>query len=126
MHFVDDIDLVARTGRRVADAVVDLTHVIDAGMGGGVHFQHVHVPAFHDRLAMHARHLHVDGRPLRRSVRQFVIQRAGENPEIGEKYQALATDAGIPPAIRRSLKTAGVTLIIASPVPDEKERANRG
>ena len=83
VHFVDDVDLVARAGRRIAHAVVDLAHVVDAGVGGGVHFQHVHVPAFHDRLAMHAEHRHVDGRPLHRAVRQFVIQRAGENPRRG-------------------------------------------
>ena len=83
VDFVDDVDLVAGAGRRIAHAVVDLAHVVDAGMGCGVHFQHVHVPAFHDRLAMHARHRHVDGRPLHRSVRQFVIQRAGENSRGG-------------------------------------------
>ncbi len=83
VDFVDDVDLVARAGRRIAHAVVDLAHVVDAGMGRGVHFQHVHVPAFHDRLAMHARHRHVDGRALHRSVRQLVIQRPGENPRRG-------------------------------------------
>ena len=54
VDFVDDVDLVAGAGRRIAHAVIDLAHVVDAGMGRGVHFQHVHVPAFHDRLAMHA------------------------------------------------------------------------
>ncbi len=83
VDFVDDVDLVARAGRRIAHAVVDLAHVVDAGMRGGVHLQHVHVPAFHDRLAMHAQRRHVDGRPLHRTVRQFVIQRAGENPRRG-------------------------------------------
>ena len=83
VDFVDDVDLVAGAGRRVAHAVIDLAHVIDAGMGGGVHFQHVHVPAFHDRLAMHAERGHVDGRALDRTIRQFVIQRAGENPRRG-------------------------------------------
>ena len=83
VHFVDDIDLVARTCRRVTHAVVDLTNVVDTGMRRGVHFQHVHVPAFHDRLAMHAQHRHVDGRRLHRTVRQFVIERAGKNPGGG-------------------------------------------
>jgi hypothetical protein len=49
-------------------------------MGRGVHFQHVHVPAFHDRLAVHAQIRHLDGRPLHRTVRLFIVQRAGENP----------------------------------------------
>jgi hypothetical protein len=30
VHFVEDIDLVARRRRRVADRVVDLAHVVDA------------------------------------------------------------------------------------------------
>ena len=98
VHFVDDVDLVARTGRRIAHAVVDLAHVIDAGMGGGVHFQHVHVPAFHDRLAMHARHRHMDGRSLDRSVGQFVIQRTGENPRGGGFSDA--AHAGQNPGLR--------------------------
>ena len=98
VDFVDDVDLVAGAGRRVAHAVVDLAHVVDAGMRGGVHFQHVHVPAFHDRLAMHAEHRHVDGRPLHRAVGQFVIQRAGENPRRGGL--ADAAHAGQDPGLR--------------------------
>ncbi len=79
VHFVDDVDLVARAGRRITDAVVDLTHVIDAGMGRGIHFQHIHVPAFHDRLTLQPGYRHMDGRALHRPVRQFVVQRPGEN-----------------------------------------------
>ncbi len=100
VDFVDDVDLVARARRRIAHAVVDLAHIIDAGMGSGVHFQHVDVPAFHDRLAMHARHRHVDGRSLHRSVRQFVVQRAGENPRRGGL--ADAAHAGQDPGLRNA------------------------
>ncbi|MGY4449719.1 hypothetical protein ACVWZR_004379 [Bradyrhizobium sp. i1.3.1] len=53
VDFVDNVDLVAGAGRRVAHAVIDLADVVDAGVRGRVHLQHVHVPAFHDRLAMH-------------------------------------------------------------------------
>jgi len=80
VDFVDDVDLVASARWRISHAIADLAHVVDAGVGRRVHFQHVHVPAFHDRLAMHAHHRHVDGRPLHRTIRQFVIQRPGENP----------------------------------------------
>ncbi len=83
VDFVDDVHLVTGAGRRIPHAVVDLAHVVDAGMGGGIHLQHVHVPAFHDRLAMHARHRHMDGGPCHRAVRQLVVQRAGENPRGG-------------------------------------------
>ena len=100
MDFVDDVDLVARARRRIAHAVVDLAHVVDAGVGSGVHFQHVHVPAFHDRLAMHAEHRHVDGRALHRSVRQFVVQRAGENARGGGL--ADAAHAGQDPGLRNA------------------------
>ena len=98
VDFVDDVDLVAGAGRRIAHAVIDLADVVDAGMGGGVHFQHVHVPAFHDRLAVHAEVRHVDGRPLHRAIRLFVVQRAGENPRRGGF--ADAADAGQDPGLR--------------------------
>ncbi len=98
VDFVDDVDLVARAGRRIAHAVIDLADVVDAGMGGGVHFQHVHVPAFHDRLAVHAEVRHVDGRPLHRAIRLFVVQRTGENPR-GRGF-ADAADAGQDPGLR--------------------------
>ena len=37
VHFVEDVDLVARRHRRVAHRVVDLAHVVDAVVRGGVH-----------------------------------------------------------------------------------------
>jgi hypothetical protein len=33
VDFVDDVDLVAGAGRRIAHAVIDLADVVDAGMG---------------------------------------------------------------------------------------------
>ena len=41
VHFVEDVDLVARAHRRVADRVVDLPHVVDTVMRGGIHLQYV-------------------------------------------------------------------------------------
>ena len=66
VHFVDDVDLGARHHRLVARALDDLAHVVDAGVGGGVHFDDVDVARFHDRLAMEADLVHVDGRPVDR------------------------------------------------------------
>ena len=100
VDFVDDVDLVARAGGRIAHAVIDLAHVVDAGMGRGVHFQHVHVPAFHDRLAVHAERGHVDGRAFDRTVRQFVVQRARQNPRRGGL--ADPAHAGQDPGLRNS------------------------
>ena len=98
VDFVDDVDLVAGAGRRVAHAVIDLADVVDAGMGRGVHLEDVHVPAFHDRLAVHAEVRHVDGRPLHRTISLLVVQRAGENARGGGF--ADAADAGEDPGLR--------------------------
>ena len=98
VHFVDDVDLVARAGRGIAHAIVDLTDVIDAGVRGGVHLQHIHVPAFHDRLTMHAEHRHVDGRPFHRAIGQFVVERTRQNARSGGL--ADAAHAGQHPGLR--------------------------
>ena len=52
VNFVDDVDLVARADRGVADRVDDLADVVDAGVRGGVHLDHVDVPAFGDGAAL--------------------------------------------------------------------------
>ena len=98
MHFVEDVDLVARADRRVADRVVDLAHVVDAVVRGGVHLDHVDVPALHDRLAVHAEHRHLDGRPGDRAVGQFVIERAREDAR--GRGLADAAHAGEDPGLR--------------------------
>src|SRR5262249_2004039 len=41
VHLVDEVDLVARQQRFVARAFDDLADVVNAGVGGGVHFQHI-------------------------------------------------------------------------------------
>ena len=98
VHFVEDVDLVARAHRRVTHGVVDLADVVDAVVGGGVHLQHVDVPAFHDRLAIEAEHRHLDGRRGHRAVRQFVVQAAGE--DAGGRGLADAAHAGEDPGLR--------------------------
>ena len=62
VHLVDEVHLVARHQRLVARALDDLAHVVDAGVGGGVHLQHVGVAAFHDLGAVAAELGHVEGR----------------------------------------------------------------
>ena len=62
VHFVDDVDLVARRNRGVAHPLDDVADVVDAGMRGGVHLDHVDMAAFHDGPAMLAEHGEVDGR----------------------------------------------------------------
>ena len=41
VDFVEDVDLVARRGRPERDALMQLAHVVDAGMRGGVELDHV-------------------------------------------------------------------------------------
>ncbi len=98
VHFIEDIDLVACAHRRVANGVIDLPHVLDTVVRGGIHFQHIGVPAFDDGLAMHAHHRHLDCGFLHRTVRQFVIQRARENAR--SRGLADATHAGEDPGLR--------------------------
>ncbi|MNV02411.1 hypothetical protein D3C71_926460 [compost metagenome] len=64
VHFVDDIDLVARRNRAVTHLLDDLANIVDTRMGGGVHLDHVDMPAFHDRLAMFAGFAQVDCRTI--------------------------------------------------------------
>ncbi len=98
VHFVQDVDLVAGGHRRVADGVVDLAHVVDAVVGGGIHLDHVEMAALHDRLAMHAEHRHLHGRAGDRAVRQLVIERARQNAR--RRGLADAAHAGEDPGLR--------------------------
>ena len=62
MHLVDDVDLVARGVRLVVGAVDQVADVVDAGVGGRVHLDHVEMPALEDGAAMLALLNHVEGR----------------------------------------------------------------
>ena len=79
VHFVEDVDFVARARRGVTDRIVDLAHVVDAVVGRGIHFEHVDVPAFHDRLTVHTQARHVDRRGAG-TVGTLIVQRARDDP----------------------------------------------
>ena len=104
VHLVEDVDLVARAHRRVADRIIDLANVVDAVMGGGIHLDHVEMPALHDGRAVHAELRHRDRRPGDRAVRQFVVERTCQ--DAGRGGLADAADAGEDPGLRdaRSLE----------------------
>ena len=51
MDFVDDVDLEAAAGRAIAGVVHDLADVVDAGIAGGVDFDHVEIIAAGDGQA---------------------------------------------------------------------------
>ncbi len=105
VDLVDDVDLVARRDRRIADAVDDLADVLNARMGGGVHLEHVDVPGFDDRLAMQAEPRHVDRRraPARLGL---VVEAAGE--EAGGGGLADAANPGEHPGLRDAAGVEGV------------------
>ena len=72
--------------------------VVDAGMRGGVHLQHVHVPRFHDRLAVEAEFRHRDGRAGIGLAGAGVVEAAGE--DAGGRGLADAAHAGEHPGLR--------------------------
>ena len=51
MDFVNDVNFVTCLRRGIIGPFDDIADVIDAGIGGGIHFNDVHGPAFGDRLA---------------------------------------------------------------------------
>ena len=91
VHFVDDIDLGAGGDRAVAGVLDDLAHVVDAGMRGGVHLDHVDMARLEDRLAMGAEFRHVDAGRID-PAGQAVIEGAGQDAR-GRRL-ADAADAG--------------------------------
>ncbi|MDF9865854.1 hypothetical protein M2437_004836 [Methylorubrum pseudosasae] len=106
VDLVDDVDLVAGRDRRVADAVDDAAHIVDAGMRGGVHLQHVHVPGFHDRLAVLAEFRHRHGGAGIRLPGAQVVEAAGE--DAGGGRLADAAHAREHPGLRDAVGRKGV------------------
>ena len=81
VHLVDQVHLVAGHQRLVARALDDLAHVVDAGVGGGVHLQHVGVPALHDLGAVAPEPGHVEGRLV--DAVALVVERARQDARGG-------------------------------------------
>ena len=54
VHFVDDVDLVARLDRRVAHALDQLADIVDAGAAGRIHLDDVDMAVLGDGEAMGA------------------------------------------------------------------------
>ena len=82
VNFVDDVDLVARGDRGVAHGLDDLAHVVDAGMAGGIHLDHVDMAPLGDGAARFANAARVDRRSAL-PVRADAVQRLGDQPRGG-------------------------------------------
>ena len=54
MHFVDDVNFVARGYGRIAHRFNNLTHIVNTGVACGVHFDNVNVPPLGDSNARFA------------------------------------------------------------------------
>ena len=61
MHFVDDIDLVARFGWRVARVFAQLAHLLDAIIARAVDLENIEAVAGCDLAAVVARAVRIDG-----------------------------------------------------------------
>ena len=79
MHFVNDIDLVARRHRGIAHRLDNLAHIVDAGVRRGVHLDHVDMAPLGDRAARFAHPARIDRRPAL-PVRTDAVERLGDQP----------------------------------------------
>ena len=79
VRFVDDVHLVARGYGSIAHCLGNLADVVDAGMAGGVHLDHVDMSPFGNRDARLAHTAWCDGRAAL-PVRADAVQRLGDQP----------------------------------------------
>ncbi len=77
------------------------SHVVDAGVGRGVHLQHVDVARFHDGAAMHALFGEVDRGPAG-AVGQQVVEPARQDAR--RRRLAHAAHAGEDPGLRNAAR----------------------
>ena len=82
VDFVDDEHLVARDQRLVARVLDDLADVVDAGVGSGVHLQHVGMAALDDLQAMLAVTINLHRRAIGQ-VGLGIVEGAGNDARRG-------------------------------------------
>ena len=90
MHFVDDVDLVARGDRGIGDRIDDLADVVDTRARGGVHLDDVDVPGLGDGHAGLAAPAGLD--LAGRQIAAGAVQGAGDDP--GRRRLAHSAHAG--------------------------------
>ena len=92
VHFVDDVDLVAGRSRLVLHRIVDLPHIVDAGVGGCVHLDDVDMARLENGVAVPALDTKVDRRTRVLTVDGHIIEGAGN--QAGRRRLADAAYAG--------------------------------
>ena len=107
VHFVDDVDLVARRRRRIAHALDDLADVVDAGVRGRVHLLHIDMAGFGDGDAR-ARRRRRDGwsAPCALAVRADAVE--GARDDARGRGLADAAHAGEHEGMRDAPRGEGV------------------
>ena len=88
VRFVEDVNLVLITRRRVAGGVAQFANLVDAAIGGRINLDHVHGVALanlHTRIASSAR---LRRRPLRAPNLGAAVQRHGHDARDGRLADA--------------------------------------
>ena len=78
VHFIDDVDLVARRYRAVENAIDQFADIVYAGAARGIHLHHVDMTVFGDRDTVLAGTAGI-GRRLAIAIRAGAVQRAGDD-----------------------------------------------
>ena len=105
VDFVDDVDLVTGRYGGIAHALDDLAHIINAGVGRGVHFHNVHMAAGRDGNAGLAHPARVDRRAAV-AIRPDAVQCFRNDARSGGL--AHPAHAGQQPGLRQSATRNGV------------------
>ena len=77
MHLIDDIDFVTGRNRTVPHLFNNLTNIINTGMRGSIHLDHIDMAAFHNRLTVFPQFGQMHTRLINRIG--FIIQAARQN-----------------------------------------------
>ncbi len=83
VRFVEDIDLVTVARRRIARRLAQLANLIDAAVGGGIDFDHIHGVALADLDAGVARAARLGRGSLSRPDLGAAVERHGQNARDG-------------------------------------------
>ncbi len=123
VHFVDDIDLVARLGGGVAHPVEQLAHLVDLAAAGGVELQHIQVPALDDGAAVAALHGQVGDAGLVDRV-ALIVERARQKAGGGGLAHAAhpGEHEGVGDAARWRRRCVRVRTMASWPIRSSKVR----